>query len=146
MSLSLHGVVQEKSILLLTLLPEHDLMNCMSTVELTKDNFRDVYQQNDLLVVIFRADWCGPCQSFKPTYEKVAASVPGVVFGTVDIDAEPEIAAYFSIRSVPFVVVVRAEVELYAEPGALSEDQLKDLIQRAQKLDMDEVKKTIPSE
>lgn len=113
----------------------------MSTVELTKDNFRDVYQKNDLLVMIFRADWCGPCQSFKPIYEKVAASAPGVVFGTVDIDAEPEIATYFSIRSVPFVAVVRAEVELYAEPGALGEDQLKDLIQRAQKLDMDEVKK-----
>lgn len=118
----------------------------MSTIELTKNNFRDVYQQNDLLVIIFRADWCGPCRSFKPIYEKVAESASNVVFGTVDIDAEPEIATYFSIRSVPFVAVVRAEVELYAEPGALGEDQLKDLIQRAQKLDMDEVKKTIPSE
>jgi thioredoxin 1 len=118
----------------------------MSTQEITKDNFRSTYQNNDLVVVIFRADWCGPCQNFKPVYEKVAEKFPAVVFGTVDVDAEPEIATYFNIRSVPFVAVVRAEVELYAEPGALGEDQLIDLIERAQKLDMEDVKKKFADE
>ncbi len=118
----------------------------MSTVELTKDNFREIYQKNDILFIIFRADWCGPCKVFKPVYEKAAERFSNVVFGTVDIDAEPEIATYFSVRSVPFMAVIRAEVELYSEPGALSEAQMADLIERAQKLDMVEVKKTIPSE
>ena len=64
----------------------------MSTQEINKDNFREIYQQNDLVVIIFRADWCGPCQNFKPVYEKVAEKFPAAVFGTVDVDAEPEIA------------------------------------------------------
>lgn len=118
----------------------------MSTILLTKDNFREVYQNNDLLVMVFRADWCGPCKSFQPIYEKVAAQLSNVVFGTVDVDAESEIADYFNIRSVPFVAVIRSEVELYAEPGALAEDQLLDLIQRAQKLDMEDIKKKFAQE
>lgn len=118
----------------------------MSTVELTKDTFRDFYEKNDLVAVIFRADWCGPCQGFKPVYETFAAQNSGVQIGTVDVDTQPEISEYFSVRSVPFVVIVRQGVELYAEPGVLNEDQLKELMKRAQNLDMDDVKKKMIEE
>ncbi len=118
----------------------------MSTIDLTKENFRDFYEKNDLVVIIFRADWCGPCQGFKPVYEAFSAQNTDVVFGTVDVDAEAEIADYFSVRSAPFVVIVRQGVELYAEPGVLNEEQLKELIKRAQSLDMDDVKKKMAEE
>ena len=118
----------------------------MATIELNKENFRDIYEKNDIVIIIFRADWCGPCQNFKPIYETASAQNADVIFGTVDVDAQPEISEYFSVRSVPFVVIVRQGVELYAEPGVLSEDQLKDIIGRAKNLDMDEVKKKMAEE
>lgn len=118
----------------------------MSTLDLTKDNFRDFYEKNDLVFIIFRADWCGPCQGFRPVYEAFAAQNNSVAFGTVDVDTQPEISEYFSVRSVPFVVIVRQGVELYAEPGVLNEDQLKELVKRAQSLDMDDVKKKMAEE
>ena len=115
----------------------------MATVELTKDSFEDVILSNDMVLVDFWAEWCGPCRFFAPVYEKVAAKYPDVVFGKVDTEAEPELAGYFNIRSIPTLMIFRDKVGIFAQPGALPEDALIDLIGQAQQVDMDEVKREI---
>lgn len=118
----------------------------MATLELNKDNFRSTYEKNGLVIVDFWAEWCGPCRNFAPVYERVSEKYPNVVFGKVDTEAEQELAAHFSIRSIPTLLVVREGIELYCEPGALAEDQLIQLIERAQTLNMDEVRDAIAKE
>ncbi len=115
----------------------------MATVELTKDSFEDVILSNDMVLVDFWAEWCGPCRFFAPVYEKVAEDYPDVVFGKVDTEAEPELAGYFNIRSIPTIMIFRDKVGIFAQPGALPEDALIDLIGQAQQVDMDEVKREI---
>lgn len=115
----------------------------MATIELTKDNFRSHYEKGGVVVVDFWATWCGPCRSFAPVFERVAEMHPDVTFGKVDTEVEQDLAAHFEIRSIPTLLVIRDGVELYCEPGALSEAQLKELVQRATTLDMEEVRKKI---
>lgn len=115
----------------------------MATVELTKDTFEDVVLENDMVLVDFWAEWCGPCRFFAPVYEKVSADYPDVVFGKVDTEAEPELAGSFNIRSIPTLMIFRDKVGIFAQPGALPEDALIDLIGQAQQVDMDEVKREI---
>ena len=118
----------------------------MATVELTKDTFEDTIMSNDMVLVDFWAEWCGPCRFFAPVYEKVSAEYPDVVFAKVDTEAEQELAGSFNIRSIPTLMIFRDKVGILSQPGALPEDALTDLIGQAQALDMDEVRREIDAE
>ncbi|AOR30430.1 thioredoxin [Streptomyces fodineus] len=117
-----------------------------STVELTKDNFDQTVTDNDFVLIDFWAAWCGPCRQFAPVYEKAAVDNPDLVFGKVDTEAQPELAAAFGIQSIPTLMIVRDKVAVYAQPGALPEPALTDIIGRARDLDMDEVRRSIAAQ
>ncbi|MGW2418670.1 thioredoxin [Streptomyces sp. NPDC001709] len=117
-----------------------------STVELTKDNFDQTVTDNDFVLIDFWAAWCGPCRQFAPVYEKAAVDNPDLVFGKVDTEAQPELAAAFGIQSIPTLMIVRDKVAVYAQPGALPEPALTDLIGQARNLDMDKVRKDIAAQ
>ncbi|AIJ17586.1 thioredoxin [Streptomyces lividans] len=114
-----------------------------STVELTKENFDQTVTDNEFVLIDFWAEWCGPCKQFGPVYEKAAEANPDLVFGKVDTEAQPELAQAFGISSIPTLMIVREQVAVFAQPGALPEAALTDVIGQARKLDMDEVRKAV---
>ncbi|GHC52000.1 thioredoxin [Streptomyces cinnamoneus] len=114
-----------------------------STVELTKDNFDEIVSGAGFVLIDFWAEWCGPCRSFAPVFERAAQRHDDLVFAKVDTEAQPELAAAFEIRSIPTLMIVRDNIAVFAQPGALPEPALEDVIRQARSLDMDEVRASV---
>ena len=115
----------------------------MAYIELTKENFEEVITNNDTVVVDYWAEWCGPCKMFGPIFEKVSEDFPGAVFAKVDTEKEMEIASWFQIRSIPTLMIFREKVIVFSQSGALPEGALREIIGKAEALDMVEVHRQV---
>jgi thioredoxin 1 len=115
----------------------------MATVALGKQSFEETIAKPGILLIDWWAAWCGPCRAFAPIYEKLAEKHPEAVFAKIDVDAEPELAAAFEIRSIPTLMLMRDSVLLFSQPGMLPERALEELLTRAAALDMDAIRKEI---
>jgi thioredoxin 1 len=115
----------------------------MATQDLTAATFEQTVNDNDIVLIDFWADWCGPCHMFAPTYKKVSDKHPDIVFGKVDTQHEQELAGMFGIQSIPTIAVLRDGVLLFKQAGVLPEEALEDIIAQVREVDMAEVHRQI---
>ncbi len=115
----------------------------MATSTLKMNELEKTLEENDMVLIDFWAEWCGPCKMFGPVYEKASEKYPDIAFTKVDTENDRELAAAFGIQSIPTLAIFREKILIYKQPGALPESALEDLIKQAKDLDMDEVRKQI---
>ena len=76
-------------------------------------------QEGKPVVVKFTAQWCGPCKAYGPTVEAVAKSHPQIEFLEVDLDAHPDLARQWQVRSIPMTLGFKDGKPAFQVMGAL---------------------------
>ena len=115
----------------------------MATIDVTKETFEATVGKSDMVILDFWAPWCGPCRSFGPVFDAASDKHPDIVFGKINADEQQELAGAFNVRSIPYVMLMREKVVVFAEAGALPAEGLESLIEQARALDMDAIRKEI---
>ncbi|KUG51630.1 thioredoxin [Serinicoccus chungangensis] len=112
----------------------------MSTVDLTADTFEQTVTGNDIVLVDWWAEWCGPCKMFAPNYEKASEKYDDVVFGKVDTEDQQALAQGAGISSIPTIMAFKEGVLVFRQAGALPARDLESVVDQVRELDMDEVR------
>lgn len=110
------------------------LASCVNStptgVQTLSDNDSDVVESIDdiehPIIIDFSANWCGPCQAFKPSFEKAAEEYAGKVeFITVDVDKNPEMAQKYNVLSIPTVIYLAPGKEPRTKVGLMTYEDFK---------------------
>jgi thioredoxin 1 len=114
-------------------------------IHLSKSEFDQAINQYPILLLDFWGERCAPCHTFSHVLEEVAPDYPDITFAKINTDVEFDLAQEFQIRSIPFVMIMRENIIVYADSGALPEGVLREMLDQVKLLDMAEVKKQIDS-
>lgn len=115
----------------------------MATTDLTQETFEKTIQDNDIVLVDWWADWCGPCKMFAPVYDETSQKHDDIVFGKIDTEDQQQLAAAAGISSIPTLMAFRESVLVFSQPGAINAQQLDQLIEQVRGLDMEDVHKQV---
>ena len=89
----------------------NNILNEIPVMELTSQNFNQEIANNDLLLVDFWAEWCGPCKSMHPIFTRMAKKYKQVRFARVNVDNAQDIAMRYGVQSIPtFIMFKNGEI------------------------------------
>jgi thioredoxin 1 len=102
----------------------------MDTSTKTK-SFQDLINSDQLVLVDFSAEWCGPCKMMKPILEEVKSSIGDKAkIIKVDVDRNSRAAANFNITGVPTLILFKQGKVLWRQSGVVQPAALKQVIQK----------------
>ena len=115
----------------------------MATINIDADDFERTITDNDIVLVDFWAEWCGPCKRFGPIYEKASEQHSEITFAKLDTDANQELSGQLGIEGIPTLMAFREGVLVFNQAGALPGPALQQVISAVKELDMVEVHKQV---
>ena len=101
----------------------------MSAHIITNENYAQEVLNSDKPVLLdFWAPWCAPCRMVLPIVEEIAAERSDIKVGKVNVDEQMALARQFKVMSIPTLVVMRNGQVAKKTTGALSKDEILELL------------------
>lgn len=96
-------------------------------VEITDSNFETTVLNSDQVAMLdFWAEWCGPCKVIAPIVEELATQYDGqAIIGKVDVDNNAEVAMKYGIRNIPTVLFIKNGQVVDKQVGAVPKNVLE---------------------
>lgn len=93
-----------------------------------KDFSEQVLNSENLVVVDFWAEWCGPCRMIKPILDELSTEYTDVAIVGLDVDSYPNVAASQGIRNIPTIGFYKNGIMVERLVGAYPKINLKEKI------------------
>lgn len=91
--------------------------------------FNELINSETPVLVDFSAEWCGPCKMMAPILKDVISRVEGKArIIKVDIDKNPNVAAKYSVQSVPTLIIFKKGEIKWRQSGVMQANQLASLL------------------
>ena len=84
----------------------------------TDDSFNEVVSTNDLVLIDFWAEWCGPCKMISPILDEISNDT-GLLIGKLIIDENPLKMQEYSVQSIPTMVLFKSGQPVRIINGAM---------------------------
>ena len=104
-----------------------------NVVEITDGNFEtEVVKSDKAFLLDLSAEWCQPCKALAPVVDDLANEWVGKIrFGTLDIDANPQIPTRFQVRGVPTLLLFKGGQVIGQLTGAHPRPKIVELLEKA---------------
>lgn len=76
----------------------------MVTVLKTRQELKNHVKNHEVVIVKFKAEWCGPCKKVAPHIKTLMDTFNKINYVEVDVDDGSNIASYLKIRSIPTII------------------------------------------
>jgi thioredoxin 2 len=92
-------------------------------------NFKKILNLTEGLVVVdFWANWCGPCRSYAPEYQKASIQNTNAIFVKINTELEQQLSAEYGIRGIPCTILFKNGKEVKRQSGVMNSEQVKQFI------------------
>lgn len=110
----------------------HKALFTGAPVAVSAQSFERHIQHNRIPVLVdFWAEWCGPCHTMAPVFTRLAGELePEARFLKLDIEAAPDIATRYNVRSIPMLILFQNGVVVTQRAGAIDERTLRAWLQQ----------------
>ncbi len=97
--------------------------------QITDASLQEVLNNNQLVVIDFWAEWCGPCRMISPVVEELAEEYADKVYiGKVNVDENDEAVVKYGIRNIPTIIFIKNGEVIDKKVGACTKADLKEKI------------------
>ncbi len=94
--------------------------------QITDASLQEVLNNNQLVVIDFWAEWCGPCRMISPVVEELAEEYADKVYiGKVNVDENDEAVVKYGIRNIPTIIFIKNGEVIDKKVGACTKADLK---------------------
>jgi thioredoxin 1 len=92
--------------------------------------FNEIIQSNQLVLVDFYADWCGPCKMMSPVLQEVKGILKEEVkIIKINVDQHQDLSSHFMVRGVPTLMLFKSGKMLWRQSGVLAVKDLVSVVQ-----------------
>ncbi|PWL37655.1 thioredoxin [Flagellimonas aquimarina] len=90
-----------------------------------KGNFNKIINSEQLILVDFFADWCGPCKVLGPILKEVKEEMGDTLkIVKIDVDKNQSIAGKYQVRGVPTMILFKAGKLLWRQSGVVQKNEI----------------------
>ena len=98
--------------------------------QLTDATFNEALETDKGILLDFYASWCGPCKVMSPIIDELAEEYKDqVVIAKVDSEHNPNLSAFFKIKSIPTLLFIKNRKLIEVINGLVPKPNLKEMIE-----------------